>query len=159
MYPKLFRKRLIPNECVELKDDEILSLDDHLIVTKWKTLKPRTDFHHGYSCYFLDDGIKVSKFLKEDGSLYYWYCDIITCEKNEVYNTLTFIDLLADVTVDANDHMNVLDIDELCEAKEKNMISDEQFFISVKQLGELITTIQRGGFNKYTDVLESYINE
>lgn len=157
MYPTLFRKRLIPNECVELKDDEILHLDDHLIVTKWQTLKPRTDFHHGYSCYFLDDGIKVSKFLKEDGSLYYWYCDIITYEKNEIYNTMTFIDLLADVTVDADNRMNVLDIDELCEAKEKNMITDKQFFISVKQLGSLITTIQRGDFSRYTTVLESYM--
>lgn len=156
MYPKLFRKRLIPNECIELKNDIILHFDEDLIVTKWNTLKPRTDFHHGYSCYFLKDGIKVSKFLKEDGSLYYWYCDIITHEKNDVYNTLTVVDLLADVTVDPNGHMNVLDLDELCEAKEKSMISDEQFFISVKQLGELITTIQRGDFKKYTDVLESY---
>lgn len=159
MYPKLFRKRLIPNECIELKNDVILYLDESLIVTKWNTLKPRSDFHHGYSCYFLNDGIKVSKFLREDGSLYYWYCDIITHEKNETYNTLTVIDLLADVTVDADGRMNVLDIDELCEAKEKNMISDEQFFISVKQLGELITTIQRGSFNKYTDVLEKYSEE
>lgn len=159
MYPKLFRKRLIPNECIELKDDVILHVDDEIIVTKWNTLKPRTDFHHGYSCYFLNDGIKVSKFLRQDGSLYYWYCDIITYEKNDVYNTMTFIDLLADVTVDSNNHMNVLDIDELCEAKEKKMITDEQFFISVKQLGELITTIQRGNFSKYSDVLEKYMQE
>lgn len=159
MYPKLFRKRLIPNECVELKDDIILHMDDDIIVTKWTTLKPRNDFHHGYSCYFLKDGIKASKFLKQDGSLYYWYCDIITFEKNEIYNTMTFIDLLADVTVDGDNRMNVLDIDELCEAKEKKMITDEQFFISVKQLGNLITTIQRGDFKKYTDVLEKYIEQ
>ena len=158
MYPKLFRKRLIPNECVELKDDVILYADEHIIVTKWATLKPRKDFHHGYSCYFMDDGIKVSQFLREDGSLFHWYCDIITYEEDKETNTLTFIDLLADVTIDEHGIMNVLDIDELCEAKEQGLISDNQFFISVKQLGSVITTIQKGEFAKYSDVLMSHIN-
>ena len=49
--------------------------------------------------------------------------------------------------------MNVLDIDELCEAREKKLIDDDRFFLSVKQLGTLITTIQAGNFHKYTDVL------
>ncbi len=158
MYPTLYRRRLIPDECIRLKDDTILYMDDKILVTSWKTLKPRKDFHHGYSCYFFEDGIKVSQFLKEDGSLLYWYCDIVTFERNEEENTLTVIDLLADVTVDALDVMNVLDIDELCEAKEKEMITENQFFISVKQLGSLIATIQKGEFGKYTDVLLAHIN-
>ena len=158
MYPTLYRRRLIPNECIKLTDDTILFMDDNILVTSWKTLKPRKDFHHGYSCYFFKDGIKVSQFLREDGSLFYWYCDIVTFEKNEDENVLTVIDLLADVTVDALDVMNVLDIDELCEAKEKGLITDEQFFISVKQLGGLITTIQKGEFGRYTDVLLAHIN-
>jgi len=156
MYPKLFRKRLIPNECVELKDDLVLYYDDDILVTKWKTLKPRKDFHHGYSCYFWKDGIKVSQFLKEDNSLYYWYCDIITSEIDEVNNTLTIIDLLADVTIDGEGHVNVLDIDELCQAKETKLITDEQFFLSVKQLGNLIAVIQSGNFDKYTDYILKY---
>ncbi len=158
MYSKLYRKRLIPLECIELKDDTILYSDEDILVTSWKTLKPRNDFHHGYSCYFFKDGIKVSQFLREDGSLYHWYCDIVTYEEDKENNELTIIDLLADVTVDAHDVMNVLDIDELCEAKEKNMITDDQFFISVKQLGELISTIQKGQFSKYTDVLLAHVN-
>ena len=158
MYSKLYRKRLIPLECIELKDDTILYSDEDILVTSWKTLKPRNDFHHGYSCYFFKDGIKVSQFLREDGSLYHWYCDIVTYEEDKEKNELTIIDLLADVTVDAHDVMNVLDIDELCEAKEKNMITDDQFFISVKQLGELISTIQKGQFSKYTDVLLAHVN-
>lgn len=157
MYSKLYRRRLIPNECVELKDDIVLYSDDDILVTKWNTLKPRKDFHHGYSCYFWKDGIKVSQFLKEDNSLYYWYCDIITSELNPTDNSLTIIDLLADVTIDNDGHMNVLDIDELCEAKENNLISDKQFFLSVKQLGNLITVIQSGKFNKYTDILLSHV--
>ena len=67
---QLFRKRLIPEEIVELKDDKIIKRNQNIIITKWKTLKPRTDFSHGISCYFLDKGIKVSKFIKADESLY-----------------------------------------------------------------------------------------
>lgn len=156
MYNKLFRRRLIPNECVELKDDIILYSDDDILVTKWNTLKPRSDFHHGYSCYFWKDGIKVSQFLREDNSLFHWYCDIITCDYNVSDNSLTIIDLLADVTIDEKGHMNVLDLDELCEAKEKDLISEEQFFLSVKQLGNLISVIQSGNFDKYTEVLLKY---
>ena len=45
--PVLYRKRLIPDECVRLKDDEILSFDDDIIVTKWCTLHPKHDLDHG----------------------------------------------------------------------------------------------------------------
>lgn len=157
-YPVLYRKRLIPEECVLLKDDVILYMDDNIIVTKWVTLKPRKDFHHGYSCYFLKEGYKVSRFLREDDSLVYWYCDIVTylCDKNA--NSLTIVDLLADVTVDSEGKMNVLDLDELCEAKEKNLITEDQFYISVKQLGNLIKLIQDSKFNTLTDVLMNHID-
>lgn len=156
-YPVLFRRRLIPDECIKLKDDEILYMDDSIIVTKWTTLKPRKDFHHGYSCYFLNEGYKVSQFLHEDNSLVYWYCDIVTYLWDRVENTLTVIDLLADVTVDPEGKMNVLDIDELCEAKEKMLITEQQFFISVKQLGNLIKLIQDGRFDTLTNQLLDHI--
>ena len=156
-FPVLYRKRLIPDECVLLKDDEILYMDDSIIVTKWVTLKPRKDFHHGYSCYFLKEGYKVSKFLAEDDSLVYWYCDIVTYDANQASNTLTVIDLLADVVVKPDGQVNVLDLDELCEAKEELLITDQQFFTSVKQLGKLITLIQEGNFNKLTDQLTKHI--
>ena len=32
MKPILFRKRLIPEECIELKDDIIIYMDDSIIV-------------------------------------------------------------------------------------------------------------------------------
>lgn len=38
---KLYRKRLIPNECIELKNDEILFRDETLIITKWRSIHPR----------------------------------------------------------------------------------------------------------------------
>jgi predicted RNA-binding protein associated with RNAse of E/G family len=54
--------------------------------------------------------------------------------------------------------MNVIDIDELCEAKEKLLINEQQFFICVKQLGALIKLIQDGNFNTLTDILMSKIS-
>ena len=38
----IYRKRLIPNECIPLKNDIILHADDLLLITKWNTLKPRS---------------------------------------------------------------------------------------------------------------------
>ena len=53
--PNLYRKRIIPEEMILLKDDEILHLDSRIIVTKWDSLKPRKDFSNGISAYFLND--------------------------------------------------------------------------------------------------------
>ena len=71
--PILYRKRLIPEECILLKDDIILEYNDDIILTKWNALKPKKDLHHGYSCYFKKEGYKVSKFYQADNSLLYWY--------------------------------------------------------------------------------------
>ena len=40
----LFRKRLIPDECVSLKDDIIIHQDDSHIITSWKTFHPKAEF-------------------------------------------------------------------------------------------------------------------
>ena len=45
--PVLYRKRMIPEECVLLKDDKVLELTDDIIITKWNTLKPKRELHHG----------------------------------------------------------------------------------------------------------------
>ena len=50
---KLYRKRYIPDEIVYLANDTIAHLDDDIIVTTWKTLKPRKDFAYGTSIYLL----------------------------------------------------------------------------------------------------------
>ncbi len=153
----LYRKRLIPNECILLKDDVILHYDEHILVTKWQTLKPRNDFHHGYSCYFFDLGIKVSKFLHEDEGFVYWYCDIVNFSKDDNAKSIIITDLLADVVIMPDGTVNVLDIDELCEAKELNLITESQFFTSVKTLGNLIKKIQDNEFHEYSDILDSFI--
>ena len=148
----IYRKRLIPNECIPLKNDIILYGDDSILITKWNTLKPRSDFHHGYSCYYLKEGCKVSRFYKEDGSLLYWYCDIIThTVENE--NDLIITDLLADVIVYPDGFVQVLDLDELCDAKEKGLITQDEFFLAVKQLGTLLDIIYNGHLEDFSKPL------
>ena len=97
--PIIYRKRMIPEECILLKDDILLEVTDDIIVTKWNTLKPKRELHHGFSCYFLKQGFKVSKFYRADNTLMYWYCDIVDYDYNEETNTLVATDLLADVII------------------------------------------------------------
>ena len=75
--PVLYRKRLIPSECIRLDNDEILLRSDSLLVTRWKTIRPKKELSCGASCYLLDKGWKVSRFLNHSGELICWYCDII----------------------------------------------------------------------------------
>ena len=49
----LYRKRFIPNELISLHKDEVIYANEELILTRWDTLKPRADFSHGISAYFL----------------------------------------------------------------------------------------------------------
>ena len=72
--PILYRKRLIPDECILLKDDSILEVTEDHILTRWNTLKPKKILHHGDSCYYLNKGVKVSRFYTRDNLLVLRYC-------------------------------------------------------------------------------------
>lgn len=152
--PVLFRKRLIPDECIELKDDIILKYDDELIITSWKALHPKKDLHHGFSCYYLKDGIKVSKFLKEDGSLFHWYCDIISHEYDAQKNHLTIIDLLADVIVKPDGFVQVADLDELADAFELHLIDADTLKRSLRTTNRLLSDIYHNHFDKWKAPLD-----
>ena len=145
----IYRKRLIPNECILLKDDIILEANDDYILTKWNTIKPKKDLHHGFSCCYFNKGIKVSKFYREDGSLIYWYCDIVSCEWNEDKTVLTTTDLLIDILIYPNGQLKVLDLDELADAADKNLISNELLKDSLRKADALLQDIYAGNFEKY----------
>ena len=155
--PVLYRKRLIPDECVRLKDDEILSFDDDIIVTKWCTLHPKHDLDHGYSAYFLNAGYKVSKYLYKDDSLLYWYCDIIDYEKDEKENAYIFRDLLADVIVYPDGFVKVVDLDEFEQALQKELLKMEDVRRALLSLDSLLTTIYDGKFDVLTSEIEKRI--
>lgn len=150
----LYRRRLIPEECILLKDDTIICKTEDYIITSWNALHPKKDLHHGYSAYLLKEGIKVSKFLREDDSLLYWYCDIVTYEPNPEENALTSIDLLADVIIYPDGFVKVVDLDELVIALNEGKISNQQLSESLMKLDRLLSTIYAGEFHKYTELIE-----
>lgn len=153
--PVLYRKRLIPEECVLLNDDILLYRDEHILVTKWNTLHPKKTLHHGLSCYFLEKGIKVSKFYDKSSNLISWYCDIVTYDYEEVTDTYLVTDLLADVIIYPDGRINVIDLDELADALEQELITAEMMQKALRQLDSLLHIIYRGEFDK----LKRYVEE
>lgn len=152
---QLFRKRLVPAECILLKDDVIVFRSDEYIITKWTTINPKITFHHGCSCYFLKEGFKLSKFYRHDGSLLYWYCDIVEYDWNEDGTALTSTDLLADVIVYPDGRTRVMDLDELADACARAIITPEQLQKSLRQLDKFLTYIYKDKFDHLQAVLDS----
>lgn len=154
--PTLYRKRLIPEECILLKDDIVLHRDNKIIVTSWHSLKPRKDLHHGCSCYYLEDGIKVSKFYREDNSLMFWYCDIVDYSYEEDTDTYIVTDLLADVVIYPDGFVKVMDIDELVAAFESGLLTEDMLKKSLLRLNRLLEKIYTGDFKTLQEKIESY---
>ena len=152
---KIYRKRMIPDECILLKDDIILERTDDIIITKWNTLKPRRDFHHGYSCYYLKLGYKVSKFYREDNSLLYWYCDIVDYSYQDAVNSLIVTDLLADVVIYPDGYIKVLDLNELAIALEQNLCDPKVITHAFIKIDNLLNMIYDDKF----DTLSAHIEK
>ena len=151
--PILYRRRIIPEECILLKDDIIQSCDEERIVTTWNALHPKKDLHHGSSCYFLKEGFKVSKFCREDDSLLYWSCDIVDFNYDPVKNTMIVTDLLADVIIYPDGFVKVVDLDELVTALESRSISLDTLKTGLMKLDKLLNIIYAGEFDR----LKSYL--
>ncbi|MDR2547435.1 MAG: DUF402 domain-containing protein [Lachnospiraceae bacterium] len=152
--PRLYRRRIIPCECVELKDDIILTCNDDYILTSWNTLKPKVDLHHGYSCYWLKEGIKLSKLYRKDNSLICWYADIVDFVYQETENTLTTTDLLVDVIINPDGFVQVLDLDELAMALEDKLIDEETLKRSLRLVDSFLRVIYDGDLSKWQKPLE-----
>lgn len=151
---RIYRKRIIPSESILLKDDIIVMQNDEAIVTKWNTLNPKTTFSHGCSCFFLSEGIKVSKIYRSDNTLLYWYCDIGEYAFDPEMHTMTFTDLLADVIVYPEGTVEVTDLDELAEALERDLITKEQMTSCLRNLNHLLSLIYRDKFDR----LQAHLN-
>lgn len=152
--PRIFRKRLIPLELVELKEDEVLAWNQEVLVTRWKVLKPRRDFAKGDSCYFLKRGFKISRFLDKNGKLVYYYCDIIKTSYNEEENAYTFLDLLADVIIYPGGFVRVVDVEEISDALDQGLISVEETKEALRQLSDLLKIIYSG---KWKQLIKGYL--
>lgn len=148
----LYRKRLIPMECIHLKDDKIISRDDNYIITTWKTLHPKPEFSHGISYYCLMEGWKISLFYRSDHSVAYIYCDIIDTEYTKENDTYVFTDLLADVIIENDGMVRIVDLDELADACSLGIISDDMLVTALHRLDALLSII-------YNKEIYHYINK
>lgn len=152
----LYRKRMIPEEIIHLKDDIILHHDSSTIITKWNSLKPRKDFSNGISAYFMEEGFKISKIFDKHQKLVYWYCDIIETAYREKDNAYIFTDLLADVVIYPDGALRVLDLDEVGDALEDRQISQDTAIKALRLCNKLLEIIYSGKFKRYQNIVNKY---
>lgn len=152
----LYRKRLIPAECILLHDDTILYLDEDILVTSWKTIRPKKDLDHGFSCCYLKEGYKISRFYRADNTLLYHYCDIISPAYEPDSNSLIITDLLADVIVYPDGFVKVADLDELVTAFDENSLSLDMLKKSITSLHRLLEKIYAGRLPELLSPLDPF---
>lgn len=158
--PTLYRRRLIPNECILLKDDILREVTDDYILTEWNTLRPKKILHHGDSCYYLNKGVKVSRFYTGENILICWYCDIVSYEWNQDKSSLITTDLLLDILVYPDKSFKILDMDELAQAHKEKLISDELLQRALFTANHLLNDIYDDTFlDIYTPVFERLSQE
>ncbi len=49
---KIFRKRFVPFEIIDISGDEVLYRDDEKLITKWLPIHDRDDVGSGTSCVY-----------------------------------------------------------------------------------------------------------
>lgn len=153
---KLYRKRIIPDECILLEDDQILYHNQEVIITKWNTIRPKKTLCRGYSCYFMERGFKVSKFYDHDDNLISWYCDIIDYSFDKATDTYVFTDLLVDVIVYPDGFVRVVDLNELADAARDGLLSPDQMQLALRRTDKLLSLIYKGAFAKLQKYIEDY---
>lgn len=153
---EIFRKRLIPEECLPLSQDKILFHSENTMITRWDTINPKAAFSKGISLYVMDKGWKISKFFDADDRFVYWYCDIIHTDYDKETDTYVFTDLLADVIVDASGMVKVVDLNEFESAYKKGLISADGILDALSKLNNLLNIIYSGNFSQYTNLVEQY---
>ena len=143
---KMFRKRFIPNETIDISKDEVLERNDERIVTRWLPIHPRDDVYCGMSFVYYKEGYKISKFYDKEGKLLYYYCDIIDYDYDEKDDAYTFIDLLVDVKFYPTGKVEYLDFDELQRAYDEKMIDGKMLLKAISTLNKVAEKIYNGSF-------------
>ena len=145
--PLLYRRRFIPDELIQLKDDTILVMESNLIITKWNTLHPRKDIARGISAFYLDKGYKVSKVYNSQDEVVYWYCDIIQTKMGDEKNSVIIEDLLIDLILYDDGRMRIMDLNELADALEKKLITQTEATYALRTANSLLQIIYAGQFH------------
>lgn len=152
----LYRRRLIPEECIPLRDDVILHCDEDVLVTAWKTIRPKAEMDHGFSCYYLKEGYKISKFYRTDNTLFCYYCDIISPAYEENTNKLIVTDLLADVIIYPDGTVKVVDLDELVTALNEGRLSADQLKDAILTLDRLLRIVYAGRLHELLEPIDRF---
>lgn len=143
---KMYRKRFIPNEIIDISGDEVLERNDNIIITKWSPIKERKDIGAGVSYTFLKRGYKISKIFDNNGNFIYWYCDVLEHSYDVEKDEYIFTDLLADLKVYPDGKMEVLDFDELSNTFNEGIISKAQLLNAIKSINTLIEMVNNRCF-------------
>ncbi len=151
---KMFRKRFIPNEIIDISGDEVIKRTDDLIVTKWLPIHPRKDITSGMSFVYFKEGYKISLFYDKDKNLLYYYCDIIDYSYDEKEDSYTFIDLLVDIKYYPDGKIEFLDFDELQESYDTGLIDNAMLLKAMNNLNKLVRKIEDKSFFDLINVLE-----
>ena len=88
---KMYRKRFIPNEIIDISSDEVLERNENIIVTRWKPIKPRQDIGGGISYTFLKRGYKISKIFDNNGEFIFREGRVFNMMINNVRDTKMLI--------------------------------------------------------------------
>lgn len=145
---KIYRKRYIPNEIVDISGDEVLYRDEEKLVTSWKPIKPRNDIGFGKSCVYFKHGWKISKFYDINGNFKFWYCDIINYEYDAEKDIYIIIDLLVDVIVHENGTYEILDEEELDQVLQEGLITEAIKEEAICKLNGLLEKIKSQKFHE-----------
>lgn len=154
--PIMLRTRYIPFETVDISSDDLLYRDENILITRWQAIKPRMDISGGISYTFLKKGIKISRFYDSERKFAYWYCDIIDVNYDSTEDRYTLIDLLLDVKLMPDGTIKVLDADELAEALEQGLITQDQACRSLKKMDNILQMIYNNNFPPAICLEESY---
>lgn len=146
MKETFIRKRLIPDEEVDLSGDEVLYRDGNLFVTRWLPIKARSDIGWGFSYLYIPEHCKASAVFDCLGKFRYWYWDIIRTEYREEQNTYVFTDLLIDVVKEPEGQCRVLDEDELQEAFLRGLIGVEDVRLAQETKEKILRLCGRSDF-------------
>jgi len=155
-YPHIYRKRLIPSECILLDGDVIHHWDSDMIVTSWNTIRPKKELHHGESVYYINEGWKISRFRREDSSVMYTYCDIVSFSFDKESDSMNVTDLLADVIIYPDGFVKVVDLDELAQAVREGLMTGEELNTCLINLNALLSRIYKGELDQLTSPLDKY---
>ena len=142
----IIRKRLIPDEEVDISGDELISFDGKTLVTRWLPIKPRPDIGWGQSVTDLEQGVKVSAVFDREGDFRHWYWDVVKADFDEDCRRLVIKDMLLDVVVKPDMTFSVLDEDELERALGEGMLTEAEAQETRQKAARVIELVKSGDF-------------